>query len=209
MPAAPIPGIFHARFASRKFVERIPLHGKKTTTPLPIKLREPVTDPVVLGRKLQADNRMQYWVRMPGTNSEVPLAGLEGSIVIGNRFNGDDPLTLTLDVHTDNVCGPAPKQAEGSSTENQALPTCTRLGAAYPNPFNPVTVIGYQLSANGHVSLKVYDVLGREIATLVDEYQSGGYRTARFNASDLPSGIYFYRLMAGGFVKTNKMIVLK
>jgi hypothetical protein len=81
----------------------------------------------------------------------------------------------------------------------------------YPNPFNPNTVIGYQLSVGGHVQLKVYDSLGREIATLVNEYKPAGnynYTLSTINYT-LPSGVYFYRLSSNGFVQTRKMVYLK
>ncbi len=87
----------------------------------------------------------------------------------------------------------------------------------FPNPFNPATVIGYQLSVAGIVNLKVYDLLGNEIATLADEFREAGYHTVNFNAAGLASGVYFYRLIAGGpstdsghsFVDTKKMILLR
>ncbi len=79
----------------------------------------------------------------------------------------------------------------------------------YPNPFNPSTVIGYQLSVNSFVSLKVYDVLGNELVTLVDEYHEAGRHSFTFDASQLASGLYIYRLSAGSFVESKKMLFLK
>ena len=79
----------------------------------------------------------------------------------------------------------------------------------YPNPFNPSTVISYQSPESGNVTLKVYDVLGREVATLVDEYRNSGKYEIKFDAINLPSGVYFYQLKAGSFVQTRKMILLK
>ncbi len=79
----------------------------------------------------------------------------------------------------------------------------------YPNPFNPTTVISYQLPVASEVSLKVYDVLGKEVATLVSERQEAGTYHFNFNASSLSSGVYFYRLKAGNFVATKKMLLLK
>jgi len=74
----------------------------------------------------------------------------------------------------------------------------------YPNPFNPSTVISYQLPVTSEVTLKVYNVLGNEVATLVDEYKPAGSYETKFDASGLASGIYFYQLKAGTFVQTNK-----
>ena len=95
--------------------------------------------------------------------------------------------------------------------KEEALPTSFRLDQNYPNPFNPSTVISYQLPVAGHVSLKVFDLLGREVVTLVDEYENAGTYNSQFSIihSQLTSGVYFYRLQAGKFVQTKKMIVLK
>ena len=79
----------------------------------------------------------------------------------------------------------------------------------YPNPFNPSTKISWQSPVSGHQTLKVFDILGNEIATLVDEYKSAGNYEIRFDASGLSSGLYFYRLQAGSFIQTEKMILLK
>ncbi|MHB8581156.1 MAG: T9SS type A sorting domain-containing protein [Ignavibacteriaceae bacterium] len=79
----------------------------------------------------------------------------------------------------------------------------------YPNPFNPVTTINYTVSAKDLVSIIVYDVLGKEIATLVNEEKPAGSYSFNFNASKLSSGVYFYRMQAGSFVETKKLILLK
>lgn len=91
----------------------------------------------------------------------------------------------------------------GLSVDNYAL------AQNYPNPFNPTTNISYSIKESGFVSLKVYDVLGREVATLVNENQAAGVYTVPFNASNLSSGMYLYRLESGSFVKVNKMMLLK
>lgn len=79
----------------------------------------------------------------------------------------------------------------------------------YPNPFNPTTRIIYQVASIESVTLKVYDILGREIATLLNEVKHPGNYELEFDASDLPSGVYFYRLNAGGFSESKKMILLR
>ena len=84
-----------------------------------------------------------------------------------------------------------------------------KLGQNYPNPFNPSTVISYQLPVNSNVTLKVYDLLGKEVATLVDEYKPAGSFSVEFNADGLSSGIYFYILRAESFTETKKMILMK
>ena len=79
----------------------------------------------------------------------------------------------------------------------------------YPNPFNPTTMIEYSLPTSSHVTLKVYDVLGREVVTLKNENQFAGKHSVQFNASRLASGIYFYVLVADNFTVSKKMSILK
>ena len=79
----------------------------------------------------------------------------------------------------------------------------------FPNPFNPSTTIKFTIAARSHVTLKVFDVLGREVETLVDEVKEAGQYTVKFNGKDLPSGMYLYTLSAGNFSKTNKMLLIK
>ncbi len=83
------------------------------------------------------------------------------------------------------------------------------LSQNYPNPFNPTTTIKYQLPQGSNVKLVVYDVLGKEVSVLVNDFKSAGTYTANFNASNLASGIYFCRMEAGSFVKVNKMLLIK
>jgi len=89
------------------------------------------------------------------------------------------------------------------------------LDQNYPNPFNPTTTIYFQLPKDSRVSLKVYDLLGREVTTLVNEDRAAGYHDARFNAGNFASGVYFYRMEAKpgdggqGFQQTRKMVVVK
>ncbi len=83
------------------------------------------------------------------------------------------------------------------------------LSQNYPNPFNPVTTIRYQLPASGYVTLKLFDVLGTEIGTLVSEEKSSGIYELTFYAGDLPSGTYFYQMRTEGFVETRKMVLIK
>jgi len=90
-----------------------------------------------------------------------------------------------------------------------ALPEGFALSQNYPNPFNPSTMIAFSIPAAGHVTLTVYDVLGREVATLVDRQMAPGSYEATFDAAGLPSGLYLYRIVAGSFVETRKMNVVK
>jgi len=84
-----------------------------------------------------------------------------------------------------------------------------QLNQNYPNPFNPSTTIKYQIPELGFATLKVFDVLGNEAATLVNEEKTAGNYNVDFTADKLTSGVYFYRLQVGSFVETKKMILLK
>jgi hypothetical protein len=92
---------------------------------------------------------------------------------------------------------------------NVSQPMAFQLFQNYPNPFNPSTTIQYHLSQPANVKLKVYDVLGIEIRQLMNEFQTAGNHSVEFNAADLPSGIYFYRLESGGISLSRKMILLR
>ena len=83
------------------------------------------------------------------------------------------------------------------------------LSQNYPNPFNPTTTISYSINEKGFVQLKVYDVLGKEIATLVKEEKSAGNYSVKFNGNNLPSGVYFYALRVNNFVQNRKMVLLR
>ena len=96
-----------------------------------------------------------------------------------------------------------------TAVEENNAPLSFRLDQNYPNPFNPSTSISYQLSAAGHVSLKVFDVLGRQVATLVEEQKTAGTYTARWDATNVPSGTYLYRLANEGHVAAKTMILMK
>ncbi len=93
--------------------------------------------------------------------------------------------------------------------ENPELTTKFSLTQNYPNPFNPTTKISWQSPVGSQQTLKIYDVLGKEVATLVDEFKPAGKYEVEFNASSLPSGIYFYQLRVGSFIQTKKMVLMK
>ncbi len=95
----------------------------------------------------------------------------------------------------------------GSSTTT--VPQEFVLHQNYPNPFNPSTVISYQLPVTSHVDVRVYDVLGREIAVLVNQEMPAGTHSATWNAANLPSGLYVCRLTTGSFMQARKMLLTK
>jgi hypothetical protein len=84
-----------------------------------------------------------------------------------------------------------------------------KLSQNYPDPFNPSTKIVYRIPKSGIVRLVVYDILGREVAVLVNQFQQPDEYRIDWNASNFPSGVYFYKLQAGDFVQTKKMILIK
>ncbi len=100
-------------------------------------------------------------------------------------------------------------ETTGVENNNNNLPNDFSLMQNYPNPFNPSTKISYQLPVGSNVTLKVYDMLGNEVETLVNEEKTIGSYEVNFDASKLSSGVYFYRLTAGSFIETKKLILIK
>jgi len=94
-------------------------------------------------------------------------------------------------------------------TKYEQVPSLYQLSQNYPNPFNPATKIDYDLPTDGKVTLKIYDMLGCEVKTLVDEYQESGKYTTSFDAGKLSSGIYVYKLVSGSYSAQKKMLFLK
>ncbi|HLB00679.1 MAG TPA: T9SS type A sorting domain-containing protein, partial [Bacteroidota bacterium] len=101
---------------------------------------------------------------------------------------------------------PPPVLSDGITGEK---PREYRLNQNSPNPFNPTTTLSYTLPSKVHVTLRVYDLLGRVMTTLVDKVEEGGEHRVRWDADGIPSGIYFYRLVAGDYTRTLKMVVMK
>jgi hypothetical protein len=159
-----------------------------------------------------------------------PLVGLSDgtTYVATDLYNGNttQPVVFTGGIDTLKVSLPAygssvfvidnvahtlvlPPLTGIGENRSGAIPREYALAQNYPNPFNPATTISYQIRSDGWVTLRVYDVLGREVATLADGYQQAGSYTKTFDASRLSSGVYFYRLQAGSFVNTKKMVLAK
>ena len=98
--------------------------------------------------------------------------------------------------------------------ENINVPKYSSLHQNYPNPFNPITILNYELSNSSHVNITVYDVLGNVVSNLVNANQSSGYKSIQWNATNnqgepVSAGVYLYKIQAGDFVDTKKMILLK
>ncbi|MCB0729337.1 MAG: T9SS type A sorting domain-containing protein, partial [Ignavibacteriae bacterium] len=96
-----------------------------------------------------------------------------------------------------------------SSEVNIGIPVKYDLSQNYPNPFNPSTKINYALPTDGQVSIKIFDMSGKEVMSLVNEVKTAGYYSVNFNAANLSSGIYFYRLSSADFTATKKMMLVK
>ncbi|MDP7037235.1 MAG: choice-of-anchor B family protein, partial [Candidatus Marinimicrobia bacterium] len=93
--------------------------------------------------------------------------------------------------------------------DESIIPENYELKQNYPNPFNPTTQIQYELPHSGNTTLKLYNTLGVEVMTLTNAFRNAGTHVVPFNGTDLPSGIYFYQLRSGDFIKTRKMSLLK
>lgn len=125
--------------------------------------------------------------------------------ITDSHTNETDSDTHEVEYDDGNI--PLPKIAE--EKEIQELPDNYALGINYPNPFNPTTTIKYQLKEDGFVSLKVYDILGKEIAKLVNENKNAGFYNTNFDAGNLSSGLYIYRFRVNEFVESKKMLLTK
>ncbi|NBC17564.1 MAG: T9SS type A sorting domain-containing protein, partial [Bacteroidetes bacterium] len=155
----------------------------------------------------------QLWVDGAILGADVEAihgAGPLFTLVVRQRGSGPLPTLVNVRARSSANQELAAKWEEG---EGMALdtetPTEYALGANYPNPFNPATTISFDLPESGAVTLQVFDVMGRRVATLVDERRPAGQHTVRWDARQLSSGIYFYTLRAGDFVATRRMVLMK
>jgi hypothetical protein len=144
--------------------------------------------------------RVKYW------NNQINQWSTISNVVINQSANtitfSNNQIASYYILTSDNVT---------AVEENAAVPTGYSLGQNYPNPFNPSTNISYQIPVGSHVSLKVFDILGNEVATLVDEFKSAGSYNTQFSIhnSQLSSGVYIYQINAGSFMATKKFVLMK
>lgn len=186
--------------------------GNTITLELTNKLGSPLTDLIV------AVVRRPNWISIRSATLDVASlpADSSGHVLIAFDVVPDVQSGDLGDVTIVLFAGRAPILQKTLSLMVSA-PTVFELDQNYPNPFNPSTTIPYQLPVDGLVTLKVFDLLGREIATLVNEQQKAGYYRVTFDANRLASGVYFYRLQArstnggkaGDFAATKRLMVLK
>ena len=119
----------------------------------------------------------------------------------------------------DNICyfdniSFSPSNSVGIDNKSETLPQGFALEQNFPNPFNPVTTLRYNLPENGHVNITIYDMLGREVKTLINQTQDAGYRSVIWDATNdydkpVSAGIYLYQIQAGEYISTKKMVLLK
>jgi hypothetical protein len=102
-----------------------------------------------------------------------------------------------------------PYTITGVTSQNGEVPTEYRLSQNYPNPFNPATTINYSIPVAGNVELGIFNMLGQKVASIQNGFQTPGNYTAHFNAADLPSGVYMYRISSGSYSESRKMILVK
>jgi hypothetical protein len=144
--------------------------------------------------------------------NNLPADSVYGGVRAGYRAGGsaDSSLVIWQRVQgTGAYCSYNIASTVGISNNGNEIPNVFSLSQNYPNPFNPVTNIKFTIPANGLVKLVVFDVLGREVATILNDNMTAGSYTADFDASSLSSGVYFYTLTSGNFTDTKRMVLVK
>jgi len=167
-------------------------------------------------------NGLQVQVTLSGTGGVVAGELVDGSGTVVNYNNGtnSNPFTLTATNpgnYIVNAGNASPLRWDSVSVNivitdvghNSLNPNEFKLYDNYPNPFNPTTIIRYSIPEVSFTSIKIYNELGKEVASLVNETKSAGTFEVEFNASNLSSGVYFYTIQAGSFKETKKMILAK
>lgn len=150
----------------------------------------------------------EYWT---GQSSDLN-AGYSGGFRYVKEDNNDaamDDWTDWIQHSWDSAFRLAGTTLTVGVNEHQSAPITFALNQNYPNPFNPTTNIGFRIKDSGYLTLRVYDVLGREVATLVEGEVEAGSHTVSFDASAFTDGVYFYKIQAGQFAETRKMILLR
>jgi hypothetical protein len=137
----------------------------------------------------------------PGGNQNGPAFGLYAALASGD--------VVALPAAPTGLAPTAELTGEDVFGKEENLPVESALTQNFPNPFNPSTTIAYSVPSAGPVTLKIYNLLGQEVATLVDDVKSSGSYSVKFDAAGLSSGTYIYRLQSGGMVETKRMTLLK
>jgi hypothetical protein len=190
MPPAPPAGALDARFETAEGGSMVQTHAAK------------VSEPVAFSVAVQSDAYplTVSWKIKGGTASYELTDGRGGQAFRAKEMTGEGTIKITnseLNKFTVKLVG------------GGQLPADFALSQNYPNPFNPSTTIKYDLPVDSRVSLKVFNILGQEVVTLVSEEQKAGYRSAQWNANNFASGVYFYTLATNSFVQTKKLVLMK
>jgi len=138
--------------------------------------------------------------------SAISLNGISGGVITSSLIYGTN---IFVGTETGGVFRASLSGLTTGVNEGNELPNKFNLSQNYPNPFNPSTTISFNLPSKSFVSLKVFDALGREVSILVSKELTAGSYSQQWNAENLPSGVYFYRLQAGNYSETRKLILLK
>ncbi len=204
MPPEPVGEIFYVKFKSDKLLENIP--PGMGFIKIPIKVKN-AKYPITVNWKIKEENGVKYWISKSGNdNDKQPLSG-NGSTGLSSTKDGD----IIIIAQAVDPCEIVWKAGvgEGVDENSASIPTEHKLEQNIPNPFNPSSIVNYQLPIDNWVTLRVYNILGKEVATLVDGFEPAGYKSVNFDASSLPSGVYFYRMIAGSYTDVKKMMVAK
>ncbi|NOS85301.1 MAG: T9SS type A sorting domain-containing protein, partial [Ignavibacteria bacterium] len=134
------------------------------------------------------------------SSSSIGVSDFKANIIWCDTRDGNQEIYYKLNPNANQV---------GITPINSEIPDEYSLSQNYPNPFNPVTNINFQLPRSGSVKLTVFDMLGKEVETLVNENLNAGTYNADWNASNHSSGVYFYKIQAGDFSEIKKMVLVK
>lgn len=161
-----------------------------------------IKNTVVNANQLQSLNTSSYYINIVG------LEGMTVRMRVSIVTDIEDPVFTVMQEYTEESILSKLKSQE-LIIKGLEVPITYSLEQNYPNPFNPSTTIRYQIPQDGIVTLKIYDILGAEVATLVNEQKIAGRYEVNFNASTLASGVYIYKIQSGKFVASRKMILIK
>jgi hypothetical protein len=163
--------------------------------------------------RVMSDERFTYYT-YNDSNALIftSYADFNSANFVGQGFNNLVTVTKVTQSFGSNYNGSASSEflnGANDIAENGDLPNNFSISQNYPNPFNPVTTIQYMLPISSDVTLEIFDILGRKVDALVDSRQQPGNHQITWNAADKPSGIYFYKISAGDFTETKRMVLLK
>jgi len=190
MPPRPPSGGFDARFETADGGSLVQMHAVKVqgSTDFPVSIQSDAY-PVTVSWNVSKETA-SYELTDNAGGRAFPSIRMTGQGRV--KLNNSEVSRVTITVGSE-----------------EQLPTEFALAQNYPNPFNPTTTIKYDLPADTRVSLKIFNIIGQEVATLVNEDQRAGYKSVQWNPGTLASGVYFYRLSAGHFVQTRKLLLLR